>query len=151
MQIQYNPYQNFLWINRNIHPCWAWRHTPVNPRTREAEAGRPWARGQPGLNTEFQASLGYTVRHCPKPQKSILKFTWNFKGFWVAKRILKKKKKNRKKPHTSWFWNLLQATLIKTCHTRIEKHRHGEEDRNCTNKPSCILSNEFWHWWHFFP
>jgi hypothetical protein len=35
-----------------------------NPSTREAEAGDFWVPGQPGLQSEFQDSQGYTEKPC---------------------------------------------------------------------------------------
>ena len=35
-----------------------------NPSTGEAEAGRFWVRGQPGLKSEFQDSQGYAAKPC---------------------------------------------------------------------------------------
>ena len=35
-----------------------------NPSTWEAEAGTFWVEGQPGLESEFQDSQGYTERSC---------------------------------------------------------------------------------------
>jgi len=49
-------------------------HT-FNPRTQGAEAGRAlWVQGQPGLQSKFQDSQGYTEKPClkPKPKRSIL-------------------------------------------------------------------------------
>jgi hypothetical protein len=41
-----------------------------NPSTWEAEAGDFWVQGQPGLQSEFQDSQGYTEKPClEKPQK----------------------------------------------------------------------------------
>ena len=48
---------------------WAWWHTPFNPSTQEVEAGRFLSRGQPGLQSEFQNSQGYTEKPCFKKQK----------------------------------------------------------------------------------
>ena len=39
------------------------------PSTWEAEAGRFWVRGQPGLQSEFQDSQGYTEKLCLKKTK----------------------------------------------------------------------------------
>jgi hypothetical protein len=38
--------------------------------TQEAEVGRFWVQGQPGLYSEFQASLSCITRHCLKKKKS---------------------------------------------------------------------------------
>jgi hypothetical protein len=40
-------------------------HT-FNPSTREAEEGDFWVQGQPGLQSEFQDSQGYTEKPCLK-------------------------------------------------------------------------------------
>jgi hypothetical protein len=51
-----------------------------NPSTWEAEAGGFWVWGQPGLQSEFQDSQGYTVKPCPEKKQ-------------------KKRKKEKKKKH----------------------------------------------------
>jgi hypothetical protein len=40
------------------------------PSTREAEAGDFWVRGQPGLQSEFQDSQGYTEKPCLEKNKN---------------------------------------------------------------------------------
>ena len=50
------------------------------PSTWEAEAGRFWVRGQPGLQSEFQDSQGYTEKLCLKKQNKTKKQTE--KGKW---------------------------------------------------------------------
>ena len=40
------------------------------PSTWEAEAGRFWVRGQPGLQSEFQDSQGYTEKLCLKKKQN---------------------------------------------------------------------------------
>jgi hypothetical protein len=40
-----------------------------NPSTWEAEAGDFWVQGQPGLQSEFQDSQGYTEKPCLEKQK----------------------------------------------------------------------------------
>jgi hypothetical protein len=41
-----------------------------NPSTQEAEAGRFLVRGQPGLQSEFQDSQGYTEKPCLEKTKN---------------------------------------------------------------------------------
>ena len=43
-------------------------HT-FNPSTQEAESVDFWVQGQPGLQSEFQESLGYTEKPCLKKTK----------------------------------------------------------------------------------
>jgi hypothetical protein len=43
-------------------------HT-FDPSTQEAEAGRFLSRGQPGLQSEFQNSQGYTEKPCLEKEK----------------------------------------------------------------------------------
>jgi hypothetical protein len=63
-------------------------HT-FNPSTWEAEAGRFLQ--QPGLQSEFQDSQGYTVKPCPKKTKQ------NKTKQNKTKQKNKKRKKERKK------------------------------------------------------
>jgi hypothetical protein len=41
-----------------------------NLSTWETEAGRLWIKGQPGLHSKFEASLGYITRSCLKQKNS---------------------------------------------------------------------------------
>jgi hypothetical protein len=56
---------------------WAWWSTPLIPafgRQRQADF---WVRGQPGLQSEFQDSQGYTQKPClepPTPEKKFIDF-----------------------------------------------------------------------------
>jgi hypothetical protein len=48
-----------------------------NPSTREAEAGGFLSSGQPGLQSEFQDSQGYTEKPClepPPPKNHVLNY-----------------------------------------------------------------------------
>jgi hypothetical protein len=57
-----------------------WWRTPLVPALRRQRQADFWVRGQPGLQSEFQDSQGYTEKPClEKPKK-------------------KKKKKTQKKP-----------------------------------------------------
>jgi hypothetical protein len=47
-----------------------------NPGTREAEAGRSLSLGQPGLQSEFQDSQGYTEKPCLEKKKKRLTRVW---------------------------------------------------------------------------
>jgi hypothetical protein len=58
-------------------------HT-FNPSTREAEADRFLVQGQPGLQSEFQDSQGYTEKPCLKNQTKQNKTTTTKKGQTVA-------------------------------------------------------------------
>jgi hypothetical protein len=50
---------------RGVALLWAMVVHAFNPSTWEAEAGGSlWVRGQPGLQSEFQDSQGYTEKHC---------------------------------------------------------------------------------------
>jgi hypothetical protein len=41
-----------------------------NPNTWEADAGGFWVQGQPGLQSEFQDSQGYTEKPCLKTKQN---------------------------------------------------------------------------------
>ena len=65
-----------------------------NPSTREAEAEDFWVRGQPGLQSDFQDSQGYTEKPClgkPKKKKKKKKKKKEKKG-----KERKRKEKERK-------------------------------------------------------
>ena len=92
----YGDVHTFLWWCAHLHmlmctPAYVCAHLPMvmrgsrvqktlevvahtfNPSTQEAEAGGPpWVRGQPGLQSQFQDSQGYTQRNSvlkPTPKK----------------------------------------------------------------------------------
>jgi hypothetical protein len=51
---------------------WAWWRTPLIPALRRQRQADFWVRGQPGLQSKFQDSQGYTEKSClepPPPQK----------------------------------------------------------------------------------
>jgi hypothetical protein len=63
----WNAYINIFLHTRHAHEKWTRLGVVVhafNPSTQEAEAGGVW--GQPGLQSEFQDSQGYTERSCLK-------------------------------------------------------------------------------------
>ena len=45
---------------------WAWWHTPLIPALGRQRQSDFWVRGQPGLQSEFQDSQGYTEKPCLK-------------------------------------------------------------------------------------
>jgi hypothetical protein len=57
-----------------IHICQAWWHMPLIPALGRQRQADFWVRGQPGLQSEFQDSQGYTEKPClikPKKKKKI--------------------------------------------------------------------------------
>ena len=50
--------------------CWAWLCTPLFPAHGRQRQVDFWVRGQPGLQSEFQDSQGYTEKPCLKKQKT---------------------------------------------------------------------------------
>jgi hypothetical protein len=48
--------------------CWAWWHTPLVPALGRQKQVDFWVRGQPGLQSEFQDSKGYTEKSCLEKQ-----------------------------------------------------------------------------------
>jgi hypothetical protein len=55
-----------------------------NPSTWEAEAGGFLSRGQPGLQSEFQDSQGYTEKPCLEKPKTKTKQKKSSAGFWLV-------------------------------------------------------------------
>jgi hypothetical protein len=47
---------------------WAWWRMPLIPALRRQRQADFWVRGQPGLQSEFQDSQGYTEKPCLKKQ-----------------------------------------------------------------------------------
>jgi hypothetical protein len=50
--------------------CWAWWHTPLIPALRRQRQVGFWVRGQPGVQSEFQDSQGYTEKPCLEKPKN---------------------------------------------------------------------------------
>jgi hypothetical protein len=49
---------------KNIDPARQWWHMPLMPAPGRQRQADFWARGQPGLQSEFQDSQGYTEKPC---------------------------------------------------------------------------------------
>lgn len=60
-------------FNKNKKAGRWWWCTPFNPSNQEAEEGRLWVPGQPGLLTKFQDIQGYTEKPYLKASKSKIK------------------------------------------------------------------------------
>jgi hypothetical protein len=66
-----------VWVGRggkDVCACRAWWHMPLIPALRRQRQADFWVRGQPGLQSEFQDSQGYTEKPClekttPHPPK----------------------------------------------------------------------------------
>jgi hypothetical protein len=72
-----------------------WWHTPLIPALGRQRQADFWVRGQPGLQSEFQDSQGYTEKPClEKP---------------------KKKKKKKKKKRKAVFTYLKAWHIINNC------------------------------------
>jgi hypothetical protein len=64
----------------------AWWCTPSIPALRRQRQADFWVRGQPGLQSEFQDSQGYTEKLClesPPPQKKKNGGILSFAGKWM--------------------------------------------------------------------
>jgi hypothetical protein len=49
--------------------CWVWWRTPLTSALGRQRQVNFWVRGQPGLQSEFQDSQGYTEKPCLENQK----------------------------------------------------------------------------------
>ena len=75
-----------------------------------------------------------------KIEKPILKFTWNHKGTWIAKTILKKKKKAEGVTHPD-IKTYYKAIVIKQYGTDTKTNIHtNEAEQRAQKKPMHILS-----------
>jgi hypothetical protein len=54
---------------RKWDPSWVWWRTPLIPALGRQRQVDFWVRGQPGLQSEFQDSQGYTEKPCLKKTK----------------------------------------------------------------------------------
>jgi hypothetical protein len=52
----------------HVENCRAWWRTPLIPALGRQRQADFWVRGQPGLQSEFQDSQGYTEKPCLKKQ-----------------------------------------------------------------------------------
>jgi hypothetical protein len=67
-----NPKQDFFFFQRRGGAGWWW-HTPLNPALRRQRQVDFWVRSQPGLQSEFQGSQGYTEKPCLEKQNKTTK------------------------------------------------------------------------------
>lgn len=74
-------------------------------------------------------------------EKSILSFTWNHKGPWIGKTILKEEQNWNS--HTSWFPLTTKLQSSKQCGTGIKRDTYTKEIES-KNKPLQMWSNDFW-------
>jgi hypothetical protein len=65
---------------------WAWWCTPLVPALGRQRQANFWVQGQPGLQSEFQDSQGYTEKPCltPPPKKKKETATEKASGFGVS-------------------------------------------------------------------
>jgi hypothetical protein len=67
-------------LSRNLQTAGWWWRTPLIPALRRQRQADFWVRGQPGLQSEFQDSQGYTEKPCLEKQKQ--NQTRNLKTVW---------------------------------------------------------------------
>jgi hypothetical protein len=80
-----------------------WWHTPLIPALRRQRQADFWVRGQPGLQSEFQDSQGYTEKPCleKKKTKNKNKTKKSFIDPHTVK-ILPMHRSSRQKPEKCW-------------------------------------------------
>jgi len=61
---------HFHVVNKKIQQSRAWWRTPLIPALGRQRQADFWVRGQPGLQSEFQDSQGYTEKPCLEKQKT---------------------------------------------------------------------------------
>jgi hypothetical protein len=62
---------------KRVNVSWAWWSTPLVPALGRQRQADFWVRGQPGLQSEFQDSQGYTEKPCLKKQKQKQNECWH--------------------------------------------------------------------------
>lgn len=101
-------------IDRFVH--WELQNTATRNQRRHINGKPPCVGGledlllkspySPKQSEDSVLSLSKPQRHF-HTNRTIPKFTWNLRGPWVAKSILKREQSWR--PHSSWFQNILQS------------------------------------------
>jgi hypothetical protein len=111
-----------LYFTAPVFKVWTWpgvvAHT-FNPSTREAEAGRFLSWGQPGLQSEFQDSQGYTEKPCLETTTTTTAAAAENKK-QIKIRHLEKNLKNKSKV---WTWSLSFLLLIYRINNNNDNHK----------------------------
>jgi hypothetical protein len=82
----FSPTEGRTYKHKKLYFTWQWWHTPLIPALGRQRQADFWVRGQPGLQSEFQDSQGYTEKSCLKnktTKKKVALHIWETIHRWA--------------------------------------------------------------------